>query len=159
MLYIRLKLIRIIGIFGDFHLMSTHKTPSTNHKSSMDPTFNTNRPPSRQPSIKESPKNGRKNQQSSSTLGINNTSMIRGGLIGVAISALVSWNTGRYSRIGSAFRRWRFTRNFILAKQKPVISLFTNYYTPKLNSVMNNFICYSGEAGIGKSYHFQNMVY
>lgn len=86
-------------------------------------------------------------------------SMIRGGLIGVFISGLLSWNMGRHSRIGSAFRRMRFTRNFILANQKPTMTLFTNYYTPNLSTVVNNFICYSGEAGIGKSYHFQNMAY
>ena len=39
------------------------------------------------------------------------------------------------------------------------MNLFTNYYTPNLSTVMNNFICFSGEAGIGKSYHFQDMAY
>ena len=87
------------------------------------------------------------------------TYMLRGGLIGVAISGFISWNTGRYSRIGSAFRRMRFTRNFILTNQKPIMPICTNYYTPNLSTVVNNFICYSGEAGIGKSYHFQNMAY
>lgn len=37
--------------------------------------------------------------------------------------------------------------------------IVTNYYTPVLDTVMNNFFCFSGEAGIGKSYHFQNMSY
>lgn len=85
--------------------------------------------------------------------------MIRGGLIGVAISALISWNSGRYNRVGSAIRRLNFIRNFIKVNKKPLMPLLTNYYTPNLSVVVNNFICYSGEPGIGKSYHFQNMAY
>jgi hypothetical protein len=85
--------------------------------------------------------------------------MIRGGLIGVAISALVSWNGGRYSRVGAALKRWKFTRNFILVKRKPDMPITTNYFVPAVDSVMNNFMCFSGEAGIGKSYHFQQMSY
>ena len=85
--------------------------------------------------------------------------MIRVGLIGAAVSGFLRWNAGRYSRVGSAFRRWRFVRNFILTNQKPVTTVFTNYYTPNLDVVVNNFICYSGDAGIGKSSHFQNMAY
>ena len=89
----------------------------------------------------------------------NNFALLRGGLIGVAISAFVSWNAGRYSRVGSALKRWKFARNFILIKQKPLMPITTNYYVPVLDTVMNNFFCFSGEAGIGKSYHFQNIAY
>lgn len=85
--------------------------------------------------------------------------MIRGGLIGIAISAMVTYNSGRYSRIGAAFRRIKFVRNFIKVNKKPLMPLLTNYYTPNLSTVVNNFICYSGEPGIGKSYHFQDMSY
>ena len=90
---------------------------------------------------------------------LTNQNMIRGGLIGVAISAFMSWNGGKYSRVSAAFKRWKFTRNFILINPKPLMKLSTNYYTPVLDTVVNNFICFSGEPGIGKSYHFQNMSY
>lgn len=75
------------------------------------------------------------------------------------VSALVRWNYGRYSRLGSFFRRMKFIRNFILINKKPLMPIATNYYIPVLDTVMNNFFCFSGEAGIGKSYHFLNLSY
>ena len=36
--------------------------------------------------------------------------------------------------------------------------MMTSYDEPQLNSVASNFFCYSGEPGIGKSYHFQHLV-
>lgn len=91
---------------------------------------------------------------------LNNPNMIRGGLIGVAVSAILSWNAGRYSRLGIFRKRWKFIRNFIMVNRKPEIpQLFTNYYTPCLDTVVKNFMCYAGEAGIGKSTHFMNLAY
>lgn len=37
--------------------------------------------------------------------------------------------------------------------------MFTNYYSPNLDTAAKNFMCYSGEAGIGKSSHFINLAY
>lgn len=34
----------------------------------------------------------------------------------------------------------------------------TQYDEPQLKSVVSNFFCYSGQPGIGKSFHFQNLV-
>lgn len=91
---------------------------------------------------------------------INNPNLVRGGLIGVAVSALLSWNSGKYSRLGIFRKRWQFVRTFIMVNRKPNLPrLFTNYYIPALDTVVKNFMCYSGEAGIGKSSHFQYMAY
>lgn len=76
---------------------------------------------------------------------ISNPNMIRGGLIGVAVSALISWNAGKYSRIGILRKRWKFIRNFIMVNRKPEMpQVFTNYYSPPLDTVVKNFMCYSG---------------
>ena len=37
--------------------------------------------------------------------------------------------------------------------------MLTDYYAPNLDTVAKNFMCYSGEAGIGKSTHFTNLAY
>jgi hypothetical protein len=37
--------------------------------------------------------------------------------------------------------------------------IFTNYYSPPLNAVVKNFMCFAGEAGIGKSTHFMYLAY
>lgn len=83
---------------------------------------------------------------------------IRGGLIGVAITMFLSWNTGKYNKIGIAIRRAKFIRYFISIKQLTGLPIISHYDEPQLNSVASNFFCYSGEPGIGKSYHFQNLV-
>lgn len=83
---------------------------------------------------------------------------IRGGLIGVAITAFLSWNTGKYNKIGLALRRIKFIRHFLSLKKISGLPIMTQYDEPQLKSVASNFFCYSGEPGIGKSYHFQNLV-
>lgn len=40
----------------------------------------------------------------------------RGGLIGAAITAFASWNTGRYNRIGHYIRRWKLIRHLVSIK-------------------------------------------
>jgi len=40
----------------------------------------------------------------------------KGGIIGAAVTAFASWNTGRYNRIGHFFRRWKFIRYFVSTK-------------------------------------------
>jgi hypothetical protein len=37
--------------------------------------------------------------------------------------------------------------------------MLTLYNHPPLNTVANNFFCYSGEPGIGKSYHFLSLIF
>ncbi len=89
-----------------------------------------------------------------------NPNMIKGGAIGMIVSALISWNAGKYNRVGRFLRRWRFVRNFVISNPKPEMPhVFTNYYIPPLNTVVKNFMCYSGEAGIGKSTHFMHLAY
>jgi len=83
---------------------------------------------------------------------------IRGGLIGIAITAFLSWNTGKYNKIRNAIRRTKFVRNFFSIKKIYGLPMMTSYDEPQLNSVASNFFCYSGEPGIGKSYHFQHLV-
>ncbi len=39
------------------------------------------------------------------------------------------------------------------------MTTFTNYFYPNLKTVTENYFFFSGEQGIGKSYHFQNMAY
>lgn len=47
-----------------------------------------------------------------------------------------------------------------MVNRKPSFSqVFTSYYTPPLDTVVKNFMCYSGQAGIGKSSHFMNLAY
>lgn len=84
--------------------------------------------------------------------------VLRGGLIGAAITMFVSWNTGKYNKIGIALRRARFVRYFIGIKNISGLPMMTHYDKPQLNSVVSNFFCYSGEPGIGKSYHFLNLA-
>lgn len=83
---------------------------------------------------------------------------VKGALIGAVITAFISWNTGRYSRIGTFLKRWRFMRSFVRVKEKPLSFPITNYHHPLLDTVANNFYCYSGEPGIGKSIHFQDLI-
>lgn len=83
---------------------------------------------------------------------------VKGALIGAVITAFISWNTGRYSRIGTFIKRWRFLRFFAGEKDRPHSFPITNYHHPLLDTVANNFYCYSGEPGIGKSFHFQLMM-
>lgn len=83
---------------------------------------------------------------------------IRGGLIGAAITMFLSWNTGKYNKIGIAIRRAKFVRSFIGIKNISGLPMMTHYDEPQLNAVASNFFCYSGEPGIGKSYHFLNLV-
>jgi hypothetical protein len=52
---------------------------------------------------------------------------IRGGLIGVAITAFLSWNTGKYNKIGIALRRLKFMRRFISLKKHHGLPIMTNY--------------------------------
>lgn len=66
-------------------------------------------------------------------------------MIGLIISTLISWNAGKYNRLGVFMKRWKFIRNFIVVNRKPELTqVFTNYYVPPLNSVVKNFMCYSG---------------
>lgn len=91
---------------------------------------------------------------------LNNRYIIRGGLIGVLVSALISWNTGKYSRLGVFKKRWQFIRRFIMVNRKPTApTMVTNYHYPILNNVVKNFMCYSGEAGVGKSTHFMSLAF
>jgi len=69
---------------------------------------------------------------------------IKGALIGATITAFISWNSGRYSRIGQAIKRFKFSRSFINYKNFKCLSILTNYNEPQLNTVANNFFCYSG---------------
>lgn len=94
-------------------------------------------------------------QSDKSILGNNQQWTIKGALIGATITAFISWNSGRYSRVGQAIKRFKFVRNFINYKKLNCLPILTNYYEPQLNTVANNFFCYSGEPGIGKSYHFR----
>lgn len=52
---------------------------------------------------------------------------IRGGLIGVAITAFLSWNTGKYNKIGIAMRRLKFIRYFITPKKISGLQIMTQY--------------------------------
>lgn len=83
---------------------------------------------------------------------------VKGALIGAVLTAFISWNTGRYSKIGTFRKRWRFLRWFVGEKDQPFSFPITNYHHPLLETVANNFYCYSGEPGIGKSYHFQLVI-
>lgn len=86
--------------------------------------------------------------------------MIKGALIGTAITALIRWNMGKYSRLGIFRKRWALVRHIIKTNTKPnTPAVFTNYYSPNLDTAAKNFMCYSGEAGIGKSSHFINLAY
>lgn len=46
-----------------------------------------------------------------------------------------------------------------MPNKKPSLRPFTNYFYPNLKSVTKNIMCFSGEQGIGKSYHFLNVAY
>jgi len=47
-----------------------------------------------------------------------------------------------------------------MVNKKPNVPIMvTNYHTPILNTVVKNFMCYSGEAGVGKSTHFKNLAF
>jgi hypothetical protein len=52
---------------------------------------------------------------------------IKGALIGATITAFISWNSGRYSKIGQAIKRFRFIRNFINYKKLKCLPILTNY--------------------------------
>jgi hypothetical protein len=52
---------------------------------------------------------------------------IRGGLIGAAITAFLSWNTGKYNRIGLAIKRAKFIRSFISIKKIQGLPMMTHY--------------------------------
>lgn len=91
---------------------------------------------------------------------ISNKHIIGGGLLGIVLSAFIRWNMGKYSRLGIYRKRWGLARNFIMInKRLPFEKILTNYYAPNLDMVAKNFMCYSGEAGIGKSTHFMNLAY
>ena len=45
-----------------------------------------------------------KSWEKKKTFGFSNIAIIRGSLIGVTISALLRWNSGRYNRLSYAFR-------------------------------------------------------
>lgn len=85
---------------------------------------------------------------------------VKGALIGAAITTFISWNSGRYNRLGLLLKRWKLVRYFVAPKPSPNNFMFeiTKYHNPFLNTVANNFYCYSGEPGIGKSFHFQHMI-
>ena len=57
--------------------------------------------------------------QSNDELHLSNKHIIGGGLIGIAFSALVRWNMGKYSRLGIYRKRWVLARNFIMINRKP----------------------------------------
>lgn len=84
--------------------------------------------------------------------------IVRGGVIGAFVTTIISWNNNRHGKIGSFLKRWHFIRYFVSAK--PAISYcpITNYHLTHLDIASNNFYCYSGSSGIGKSRHFQAMV-
>ena len=84
--------------------------------------------------------------------------MVRGGLLGAFITLLINWNMGRHGKIGTFLKHWTFVRHFIKPKHYAKFCPITNYHHPQLDIAANNFYCYSGESGIGKSRHFQNVV-
>ena len=83
---------------------------------------------------------------------------VKGGVIGAIFTAFVSWNTGRHGRIGGFLKRWKFIRYFIMQKQVNKFCDITNYHHTCLDIAANNFYCYSGESGVGKSRHFQHVI-
>lgn len=64
--------------------------------------------------------------------------------MGIAITAFLSWNSGKHNKIGMAIRRARFVRYFITLKNISGLPIMTHYDEPQLNSVASNFFCYSG---------------
>ena len=84
--------------------------------------------------------------------------LLRGGIIGACVTAFISWNSRKVSKIGVFYRKWKLTRTFIIPKQAPTHPPFTSYFLPPMDRAMNNFLCYSGEPGIGKSYHSRNVA-
>ena len=87
-------------------------------------------------------------------IALSESSIIRGGLVGAILTAAIGFNAGKYSRLGAIRKRSRFLRSFITINRKPEIIAFSNYFYPNLKTVTKNFMCFSGESGIGKSYHF-----
>ncbi len=75
------------------------------------------------------------------------------------MTSLIGFNAGKYSRLGAVRKRLRFVRNFIVSSPKLPLPLYTNYFYPNHKTVTTNFKCFSGESGIGKSYHFKHMSY
>lgn len=71
----------------------------------------------------------------------------------------IAVNANRYSRIEVLRKKYRFIRKLIDRKRKPDLIPFSDYFYPNLRTVTKNFMCFSGESGIGKSYHFEYMAY
>ena len=80
-------------------------------------------------------------------------------MVGAILTSLIGFNAGKYSRLGAVWKKIRFVRKIISPNKKPYLTTFTNYFYPNLKTVTKNYYCFSGEQGIGKSYHFQNMAY
>jgi hypothetical protein len=85
---------------------------------------------------------------------------IRGGMLGAGaiLTAFVSWNTGRGGKVDKFMKHWNFVRHVVSPKKYYNFIHITNYHYPVLDIAANNFYCYSGESGTGKSRHFQELV-
>lgn len=44
---------------------------------------------------------------------------VKGALIGAAITTFISWNSGRYNRLGLLLKRWKLVRYFVSPKPSP----------------------------------------
>lgn len=84
--------------------------------------------------------------------------IVRGGIIGAMVTAVLSWNNNRHGKIGRFLKRWHFIRHFVASKTYFGYCPITNYHHSHLDIAANNFYCYSGAPGIGKSRHFQALV-
>jgi hypothetical protein len=67
------------------------------------------------------------NLQEKPIIGGSQQMTIKGALIGATITAFISWNSGRYSKIGQAIKRFKFTRNFINYKKFNCLQILTKY--------------------------------
>lgn len=74
------------------------------------------------------------------------------------ITAFVTWNSSAHGRIGKLLSHWKFVRHFVSPKPLATYCHITNYHHACFDIAANNFYCYSGESGIGKSLHFQQMI-
>ena len=90
---------------------------------------------------------------------MSESSIIRGGLVGAILTAAIGFNAGKYSRLGALRKRLKFLRKLITVNKKPSMVPFTRYFYPNIKTVTKNILCFSGEQGVGKSYHFQRMAY
>jgi len=79
-------------------------------------------------------------------------------VLGALITGFVSWNTGHNGRIGKFLKHWNFVRHLISPKSYSNFCPITDYHHTDLDIAANNFYCYSGESGIGKSRHFQQLI-